>query len=81
MQMRSMALKALVRKMSLFGEQINLVTYSHVKNNIVYELTFDAMFSIHWYSKDSSSISSRVASPNHDRIDSTATVIVKNSYT
>jgi len=81
MQMRSMALKALVRKLSLFGEQINLVTNSHVKNNMVYEFTLDATFRIHWYSKDSSFISSRAASPIHDKIDNIAIVIVKISYT
>ena len=81
MQIRSMALKALVRKISLFGEQIKRVIYSQVKNNMVYVLTLDAAVPIHWYSKDLSVLSSSTASPIQDKIDSTAIVIVNISYT
>ena len=47
MQIRSIRLNAVVRKCILLGEQINLVTYSQVKNIMAKELTFDTKSDYH----------------------------------
>ena len=80
-QIRSRMLKALVRKMNLFGEQSNRKKYSQVKNTMVYVLIFVAISFIDSYPVVSSTKSSKSVSPIHEKIERVAINIVKTSYT